>query len=88
MRNKLLLVLFVVVFVGCGDWGGKSIPQPESDSSQLSQLPESAHTFGYVHQSIPSVINWQTRELRDMRLEVRELKEQLERIEDKLENLK
>ena len=87
MRNKLLLVIFVVVFVGC-DVGGNPIPQPEIDSSQLSQLPESARSIGYVHNSIPSAINWQTRELRDMRLEVRELKQQLERIENKLEGLK
>ena len=57
MRNKLLLVLFVVIFVGC-DIGGISIPQPEPDSSQLSQLPESARTIGYVHSSIPSMLNW------------------------------
>jgi len=45
----------------------------------LSQLPKNAHSFAYVNSTITDVLNWQTQELRDIRLLLIELNEKIEK---------
>jgi prepilin-type N-terminal cleavage/methylation domain-containing protein len=53
---------------------------------QLSSLPKEAKSYAYVNNSITDVLNWQTQELRDIRLEVLELKEMLQKMEKRLDD--